>query len=172
MMPITTGLGEIYQYVLTVDSMHTGQYSDMDLRTIQDWVIKRQLAGMERYHWVSSFGGRVRQYEVSADPVRMLQWEVTLDDIFRALADNNANSGGSYLEQADKAFYIRMEGRAGSLADIGLIPVTVKGGVPVRIRDVATVGFGSPQRYGAMTMDGQGRGGWRNNPDAERNQLI
>ncbi|HPE97726.1 MAG: efflux RND transporter permease subunit [Chitinophagales bacterium] len=156
MMPITTGLGEIYQYVLTVDSMHTGQYSDMDLRTIQDWVIKRQLAGMEGIIEVSSFGGRVRQYEVSADPVRMLQWEVTLDDIFRALADNNANSGGSYLEQADKAFYIRMEGRAGSLADIGLIPVTVKGGVPVRIRDVATVGFGSPQRYGAMTMDGQG----------------
>ena len=156
MMPITTGLGEIYQYVLTVDDAYKDHYSDMDLRTFQDWIVKRQLTGIEGIIEVSSFGGKVRQYEVAADPVRMLERDVTIEDIHAALLANNSNSGGSYVEQRNQAFYIRTEGRVEHLQDIAMIPVLSENGVPVRIRDIATVGYGSPQRYGAMTMDGKG----------------
>lgn len=156
MMPITTGLGEIYQYVLTVDSAHAGQYTDMDLRTIQDWIIKRQLAGLEGIIEVSSFGGRVQQYEVAVDPVRLMERGLAISEVIDALERNNANSGGSYVERGDKAFYIRTEGRVTNERDIGMIPICMAGDVPVRVRDIAKVQLGSPKRYGAMTMDGQG----------------
>ena len=172
MMPITTGLGEIYQYVLTVDDAYKDHYSDMDLRTFQDWIVKRQLTGIEGIIEVSSFGGKVRQYEVAADPVRMLERDVTIEDIHAALLANNSNSGGSYVEQRNQAFYIRTEGRVEHLQDIAMIPVLSENGVPVRIRDIATVGYGSPQRYGAMTMDGKGEVVGGDYPDAQGSKFL
>ncbi len=156
MMPITTGLGEVYQYVLTVDSAHAHLYNDMELRTVQDWIVKRQLAGIEGIIETSSFGGRLKQYEVAVDPALMLSRDITMEDVCASLQRNNANSGGSYIESGTNAFYIRTEGRAENLDALANTVVEVKNGVPVRIGDVAKVGHGSAQRYGALTMDGKG----------------
>lgn len=156
MMPITTGLGEIYQYVLTVKPGYEKQFDIMELRTIQDWIVKRQLTGIPGIIEVSSFGGLVKQYEVAINPELMLSRNVTINDVKAALERNNANSGGSYIEQGANAFYIRTEGRAENFDDIRNIIIEVQNGFPVRVMDVATVGYGSPKRYGAMTMDGKG----------------
>ncbi|MCB9081820.1 MAG: CusA/CzcA family heavy metal efflux RND transporter [Lewinellaceae bacterium] len=156
LMPITTGLGEIYQYVLRVDPEYTDQYDAMELRTIQDWIVKRQLAGISGIIEVSSFGGYLKQYEVAIDPLRLRNLELTLEDVFTALARNNQNTGGSYIEKQTNAYYIRTEGLVESLEDIEKMVVANDHGVPVLIRDVGTVRLGSPKRFGAMTMDGQG----------------
>ncbi len=156
MMPITTGLGEIYQYVLAVKPGYETKFDIMELRTIQDWIVKRQLTGIPGIIEVSSFGGLVKQYEVAVNPELMLARDITLNDVLAALERNNANSGGSYIEQGANAFYIRTEGRAEHFDDIRNIIIEVQNGFPVRVMDVATVGYGSPKRYGAMTMDGKG----------------
>lgn len=156
MMPITTGLGEIYQYVLTVKPGYEKMFDIMELRTIQDWIVKRQLTGIPGIIEVSSFGGLVKQYEVAVNPELMLARDVTINDMKAALERNNANSGGSYIEQGENAFYIRTEGRAEHFDDIRNIIIEVQNGTPVRVMDVATVRYGSPKRYGAMTMDGKG----------------
>ncbi len=156
MMPITTGLGEIYQYVLAVKPGYEKKFDIMELRTIQDWIVKRQLTGIPGIIEVSSFGGLVKQYEVAVNPELMLARDITLNDVLAALERNNANSGGSYIEQGANAFYIRTEGRAEHFDDIRNIIIEVQNGFPVRVMDVATVGYGSPKRYGAMTMDGKG----------------
>lgn len=156
MMPITTGLGEIYQYVLTIDPEYADKYDNMELRSIQDWVVKRQLMGTKGIIDVSSFGGFLKQYEVSIQPEKLSASNTTIEEVFKALESNNENSGGSYIEKADNAYYIRTEGMVNSLGDISNIIVRKNGETPVRISDVAEVKFGSPQRYGAMTMDGLG----------------
>ncbi len=156
LMPITTGLGEIYQYVLRVDSAHSGRYDAMELRTIQDWIVKRQLMGINGIIEVSSFGGYLKQYEVSVDPLLLQSHETTISEVFDALGKNNQNSGGSYIEKGENAYYIRTEGLVSSTDDIGKILVRMNGEVPVFVRDVAKVRFGSPPRFGAMTMDGEG----------------
>lgn len=156
MMPITTGLGEIYQYTLTVDSSYSEQYDIMQLRTIQDWIVKRQLAGIPGIIEVSSFGGYLKQYEVAIDPIRLRSSGVTLSQVFEALERNNQNSGGSYIEKSSNAYYIRTEGLVKSLTDIENIVVDDNNGVPVLIKQIASVGFGHPPRFGAMTMDGKG----------------
>lgn len=156
MMPITTGLGEIYQYVLQVDSNYRDIYSPTELRTIQDWIVKKQLMGVKGIIDVSSFGGFLKKYEVAIDPLRMQAQDVTMDEVFAALSNNNQNSGGSYIEQGENAFYIRMEGLVSELADIERIAIKDNEGRPVLIRDIGSVDFGSPPRYGAMTMDGNG----------------
>lgn len=155
MMPITTGLGEIYQYVLQVKPGYEAQYDDMKLRTIQDWIVKRQLAGMTGIVEVSSFGGRVKQYEVSLKPELMQAFGISSDDVSTALKQNNNNSGGSYIERGDHAFYLRTIGRAANFRD--LEQILVKGGeYPIRIKDIAEIREGAAKRYGAMTMDGKG----------------
>ena len=154
MMPITTGLGEIYQYVLRVAPGY--DYSAMELRTMQDFIVKRQLAGVKGIIDVSSFGGYLKQYQVSVDPYKLQSRNLTLEDVFKALELNNQNSGGSYIEKDDNAFYIRTEGLIRDLSDIENLVVSEISGSPVFIRDIGTVGFGSPSRYGAMTMDGEG----------------
>ncbi len=156
MMPITTGLGEIYQYVLQVDPKSSKQYSPMELRTIQDWIVKKQLMGVEGIIEVSSFGGFLKQYEVAVDPLKMQSRNVTMSEVFAALEKNNQNSGGSYIEKGNNAFYIRTEGLVKTLGDIDQIVVKENGVAPVLIRDIAKTGYGSPSRYGAMTMDGKG----------------
>ncbi len=156
LLPITTGLGEIYQYVLKVAPGYEDQYDPMRLRTIQDWIVKRQLAGTPGIIEVSSFGGYLKQYEVALDPGHMQRLGVTIGEVYEALARNNQNSGGSYIEKTHRAWYIRTEGIVQSLEDIGAIVVARRAGVPVLIRDVGEVRFGHAKRFGAMTMDGKG----------------
>lgn len=155
MMPITTGLGEIYQYVLQIKPGYEAQYDIMKVRTIQDWIVKRQLTGLKGIIEVSSFGGLVKQYEVSVNPLQLMAYNITINDVERALTVNNNNSGGSYIEKNDQAFYIRTEGRAETFSDIENITIKNEGS-PIRIKDVAVVKLGSPKRYGAMTIDGKG----------------
>lgn len=156
MMPITTGLGEIYQYVLTIDSTYSGHYSAMELRTLQDWIVKRQLMGTKGIIEVSSFGGFLKQYEVSVIPERLLALNTTMNEVFEALEANNENSGGSYIQKEDRSFYIRTLGLAKDLNEIGSIVIKKNGDIPVRISDVGNVKYGAPPRFGAMTMDGKG----------------
>ncbi|MBR08443.1 MAG: CusA/CzcA family heavy metal efflux RND transporter [Rickettsiales bacterium] len=156
LMPITTGLGEIYQYTLVVEPEYEDLYNIMDLRTIQDWIVKRQLAGIPGIIEVSSFGGLVKQYEVSINSERMFSLGVSMSELITALEVNNENSGGSYQEKGTNSFYIRTFGRLQSKEDIEKVLVTQNGELPVYVRDIATVKLGSPKRYGAMTMDGKG----------------
>ncbi len=156
LMPITTGLGEIYQYVLRVKPGYEHEYDAMKLRTIQDWIVKRQLAGISGIIEVSSFGGYLKQYEVAIDPFTLQSYRLSIQDVFDALAKNNQNSGGSYIEKNTNAYYIRTEGLVRSEEDIGNIVLDNREGIPVMISDVAKVQLGSPKRFGAMTMDGLG----------------
>lgn len=156
LMPITTGLGEIYQYVLEVEPGYEDQYDAMELRTIQDWIVKRQLSGIEGIVEVSSFGGYLKQYEVAVDPFLLETHNLSISDVFTVLEKNNQNTGGSYIEKGTNAFYIRSEGLVNSLDDIRMIPVKETGNTPLLIEDIATVKYGSAPRFGAMTMDGKG----------------
>ena len=153
MMPITTGLGEIYQYTLQVDPEYVHAYDAMKLRTIQDWIVKRQLSGIPGIIEVSSFGGFVRQYEVSVDPIKMQNFGLTINEVFEALEKNNQNTGGSYIEKGPNAFYIRTEGLIKNYEDINSIVVARRGQTPVLIKHIAEVKWGYPPRYGAMTME-------------------
>lgn len=156
MAPITTGLGEFYQYTLVVDPKFKDKYSLADLRTLQDWVVKRQLLGIKGVVEVSSFGGHLKQYEVSINPEKLRAMNLSVAEVFQALQDNNANSGGSYIEKGTDAYFIRSEGRVNSLQDIENVVITTRGGVPVLVNDVAKVQFGHAVRYGAMTRNGEG----------------
>jgi cobalt-zinc-cadmium resistance protein CzcA len=157
MGPVSSGLSEIFQYTLEVEERMKGEYTDMELREIQDWIVARQLIGIKGVAEVNSFGGHVKQYEVSIDPLRLKSMQVSIPDVFDALERNNANTGGAYIERNSTAYYIRGVGMVGSFDDIGSIMIKRTGdGVPVLIRDVAEVGFGSAIRYGAMTSDGNG----------------
>lgn len=156
MMPITTGLGEIYQYVLEVDPAYRDKYDAMELRTIQDWIVKRQLSGIPGIVEINSFGGYVKQYEVAVDPDALFSLNITLAEVFEALSRNNQNTGGSYIEKMKNAYYIRSEGMITHLKDIEQVVITNRNGIPIHIDDVATVRFGAPKRFGAMTMDGDG----------------
>ena len=156
LMPITTGLGEIYQYVLKVDEQHRKDYDAMELRTIQDWIVKRQLSGIPGIVEINSFGGYMKQYEIAIDPDVLSALQLTISDVFDALEKNNQNTGGSYIEKGSKAYYIRSEGMITQIKDIENIVVANRGGMPVHISDIGRVVFGSPKRFGAMTMDGDG----------------
>ncbi len=156
MMPVTTGLGEIYQYVLEPKPGYEDMYSLMEIRTIQDWIVKRFLSGIPGIVEISSFGGLVKQYEVTIDPRTLVGMNLTISEIFEALEQNNQNTGGSNIEKAPNVFFIRAKGLEKNLDDIGNILVKKQGGVPVKIKDVATVQFGAPPRFGAMTKDGKG----------------
>ena len=156
MMPITTGLGEIYQYVLKVDEKHRNDYDAMELRTIQDWIVKRQLSGIPGIVEINSFGGYLKQYEVAIDPDALAALQITVGDVFEALSNNNQNTGGSYIEKVGRAYYIRSEGMISKKKDIEKIVVANRGGMPVHISDIGKVDFGAPKRFGAMTMDGDG----------------
>ena len=156
MMPITTGLGEIYQYVLKVDEKHRKDYDAMELRTIQDWIVKRQLSGIPGIVEINSFGGYLKQYEVAIDPDALAALQITIGDVFEALANNNQNTGGSYIEKVGRAYYIRSEGMISKKKDIEKIVVANRGGMTVHISDIGKVDFGAPKRFGAMTMDGDG----------------
>ncbi len=156
MMPITTGLGEIYQYILKVAPGYEKKYDAMELRTIQDWMVKRQLSGIPGIVEINSFGGYLKQYEVAVDPDALFSLNITIGEVFEALSSNNQNTGGSYIEKIKNAYYIRSEGMITRIKDIEQIVVTNRNGIPVHISDVGVVRFGSPKRFGAMTKDGEG----------------
>ena len=155
MGPITTGLGEIYQYILDVKPGYENQYTTTDLRTIQDWIVKRQLSGIPGVVEVNTWGGFLKQYEVSINPNKLNAMNISIAEIYEALEKNNSVAGGGYIEKNDKAFFIRGEGLVSSLEDIENI-VVKNDGSPVFIKDVAIVGFGSATRFGAITGNGEG----------------
>jgi heavy metal efflux system protein len=154
--PITTGLGEIYHYVLHTKKGYESKYSITDLRTLQDWVVRTQLAGTKGVAEVSGWGGYVKQYEIALDNEKLNSRDVTISEIYEALEKNNENTGGSYIEQQSNSYSIRGIGQVKSLADIEKIVVKNAGGVPVLIRDIGIVQFGSATRYGAVTRNGEG----------------
>lgn len=155
--PLTTGLGEIYQYVITTEPGYEDQYNATELRTIQDWIIRRQLLGTPGVADVSSFGGYLKQYEIAIRPERLNTMNISITEIFDALQTNNQNTGGAYIEKNDKALFIRSEGLVGSLEDIENILVKqTESGNPILIRDVAKVQIGKAIRYGATTRNGEG----------------
>ncbi|SDQ18265.1 CusA/CzcA family heavy metal efflux RND transporter [Flagellimonas zhangzhouensis] len=156
MGPITTGLGEIYQYILDVEPEYKDQYSSTELRTIQDWIVKRQLSGIPGVVEVNTWGGHLKQYEVAIQTQKLNAFNITAKEVFTALEMNNSISGGGYIEKVNQAYFIRGEGLVGSLKDIEDIVVTTRNSIPIYIKDVAKVGFGSAPRFGAITGNGEG----------------
>ncbi len=154
--PITTGLGEIYQYTIVPKKGYEDKYNLTELRTIQDWIIKRQLAGVKGVIEISSFGGYVKQYEVQISPERLRANDISISQLYQALQSNNANMGGSYIEKNNQAYFIRGEGIVADIDEIGKIVVDNKAGTPILVRDVANVTIGHAIRNGAMTRDGEG----------------
>ena len=156
MGPITTGLGEIYQYILDVKPEFKHKYSPQDLRTIQDWVVKRQLSGIPGVIEVNTWGGFLKQYEVAINTEKLNAMNITANEVFTAIKKNNSISGGGYIEKVNQAFFIRGEGLISSLEDIENIVVKNLDNVPIYIKDVAKVGFGNATRFGAITGNGEG----------------
>ncbi|MBU7571011.1 MAG: CusA/CzcA family heavy metal efflux RND transporter [Flavobacterium sp.] len=156
MAPVTTGLGEIFQYVIHPKKGYEDKYDATELRTIQDWIIKRQLLGTPGVAEVSAFGGFVKQYQIAVDPDKLASQNITISDIFTALEKNNQNTGGAYIDKGPNAYFIRSEGLVKNIEEIKNIVVKKEGGAPVFIRDVAEVGFGNGPRYGAASRNGQG----------------
>ncbi len=153
--PPTTGLGEIFQYVVRPTKGSEHKYNAMDLRTLQDWVVARQLYGTEGVAEVNSFGGLLKQYEVNFNPNRLKDLNVSIPDIFNALQDNNQNTGGAYIDKKPNAYFIRGIGTVSSIEDIGNIVVRAnENGTPLLIKNVAEVKFGSAVRYGALNYNG------------------
>lgn len=155
--PVTTGLGEIYQYVLRPKPGYEAKYNTTELRTIQDWTVRRQLIGIKGVAGVSSFGGKVKQYEIAIDAANLKAHNITVDAIFSALEKNNENTGGAYIEKGATVLYIRAEGLISSIDDINNIVVkNLANGTPLLIKDVAEVRIGNAIRYGAMTYNDEG----------------
>lgn len=156
MAPISTGLGEIYQYEIRPAEGYDTVYNIMELRTMQDWIVKRQLSGTEGVIEVNSFGGYLKQYEVAINPEKLRSLNLTIEDVYVALDENNANTGGAYIEKGTEAYFIRGEGLVESLEDIRKIFIKNVEGIPIYVKDVAEVGFGHAARFGAMTRNGEG----------------
>jgi cobalt-zinc-cadmium resistance protein CzcA len=156
MGPITTGLGEIYQYILDIKPGYEDKYSIMELRTIQDWVVKRQLSGISGVVEVNTWGGYLKQYEVAINPDRLRGMGISLTQVFNAIENNNSVAGGAYIEKQNQSYFIRGDGLVGSLEDLEKIVVSNANGVPILVKDVATVRFGSANRFGAITANGEG----------------
>ncbi len=155
--PVTTGLGEIFQYAVRPKKGYAEKYSPMELRTIQDWIVRRQLLGTPGVADVSSFGGYLKQYEVAVNPAKLQSMHVTLQELFDALQKNNQNTGGSYIEKGPTVLFIRTEGLANNIEDI--LKINVKNtntGIPIYVRDVAEVKIGHANRYGAMCLNDGG----------------
>lgn len=157
MAPISTGLGEIYQYVVRAKEGYEHQYDATSLRTIQDWMVRRQLLGVKGVADVNSFGGKLKQYEIAINPQKLLSKNISIEDVFSALENNNQNTGGAYIEKGPTVLFIRTEGLIGSVEDIESITVKERQShIPVYLKDVAEVKIGHAIRYGAMTYDDKG----------------
>ncbi|MFC3098395.1 efflux RND transporter permease subunit [Altererythrobacter palmitatis] len=159
MGPIATGLGEIFMYVLEADpnarKPDGSRYTPEDLRTLQDWVIRPQLRNTPGVTEVNSIGGYERQYHVTPLPERLSAYGLTLNDVVQALDRNNANVGAGYIERYGEQYLVRVPGQASGIDDLRTIIVTNRGGVPIRIADVADIGMGEELRTGAATENGE-----------------
>ncbi|TQI71996.1 cobalt-zinc-cadmium resistance protein CzcA [Gramella sp. Hel_I_59] len=156
MGPISTGLGQIYEYTIKPKEGYETEYSPMELRTIQDWIVKRQLTLLEGVVEVNSFGGSIKQYEVAINPEKLNSMGISISEVYEALARNNVNTGGAYIEKNKMSNFIRGEGLIRSLEDIKKIAITTENAIPITIGDVAeNVQFGNQVRYGAFTQDGE-----------------
>ncbi|MBT8179417.1 MAG: efflux RND transporter permease subunit, partial [Eudoraea sp.] len=156
MGPISTGLGEIYQYILDTHPGYESRYTAMDLRTIQDWIVKRQLSGIPGVVEVNTWGGELKQYEIAIDPQQLQALGISITEVFNALELNNSVAGGGYIEKLNQAYFIRGEGLMSSLSDIEQTVVVNRKGKPILIKDLAEVGFGRATRFGAITGNAQG----------------
>ncbi|NBR13969.1 MAG: efflux RND transporter permease subunit, partial [Crocinitomicaceae bacterium] len=155
--PISTGLGEIYQYVLRPKKGYENKYDATELRTMQDWVVRRQLLGVKGVAEISSFGGKLKQFEISINPDKLQSFGLSITDVFDALEKNNQNTGGSYIEKGPTVLFIRSEGLIGSINDIENISIkSTEGGTPIFIKDVADVKIGFATRYGALCYNDEG----------------
>ncbi|MFN8117005.1 MAG: CusA/CzcA family heavy metal efflux RND transporter [Bacteroidia bacterium] len=155
--PVSTGLGEIYQYVVRAKEGYENKYDETSLRTIQDWLVRRQLLGVKGVAEVSSFGGKLKQYEIAVNPNKLQSYNITIHDVFNALEKNNQNTGGTYIEKGPTVLFIRSEGLIGSEDDINNIAIkATDDGTPLFIRDVADVKIGHATRYGAMCYNDKG----------------
>lgn len=154
--PITTGLGEIYQYDVYAKKGYEDKYDAVKLRTIQDWIIIPQLQGIEGVAEVSAWGGKLKQYEIAVNPNKLNSLGVTITDIFDALEKNNQNTGGAYIEKDQYAYFIRGVGMASGIKDLENVVIKNRNGSPVLVRNVAEVREGIALRYGASTKDGKG----------------
>jgi cobalt-zinc-cadmium resistance protein CzcA len=156
MGPVSTGLGEIYQYILDVKPGYEERYSITDLRSIQDWIVKRQLSGIPGVVEVNTWGGKLKQYEVAVNPERLRAMNISIPEVYTALEKNNSVAGGGYIEKTNESYFIRGEGLIGSLEDIENIVVKNEGNLPIYVKDVAAVQFGYATRFGAITANGEG----------------
>jgi len=155
--PLTTGLGEVYQYVVRPKKGYEGRYSLTELRTMQDWIVRKQLLGTPGVADVSSFGGAVKQFEVSVNPELLKQYDVSVNDIYTALSDNNQNAGGAYIEHGPGVLFIRTEGMVDSMDQIASIPVKIlPNGTPLLVRDLAQVKLGEATKFGATAYNAEG----------------
>ena len=155
--PVTTGLGEIFQYVVKPKPGYEGRYNAMELRTIEDWIVRRQLLGTPGIADVSSFGGQLKQYEIGVNSDQLKSYGLTISDVFTALEKNNQNTGGAYIEKGPVVLYIRSEGLVKTSKDIeGIVVKTLPDGTPVLVRNIGDVHYGASTRYGAMCYNDQG----------------
>lgn len=155
--PLSTGLSEIYQYVLRPNPGFEAKYDAMELRTLQDWIVRRQLIGTPGVADISSFGGYVKQYEIAIDPLKLRAMDISISEVFDALEQNNQNTGGAYIERGPSTYFIRSEGMVQTLDDLRQIVVkTTASGLPVLLKEVGTIQFGSAARYGALTYNEKG----------------
>jgi len=155
--PVSTGLGEIYQYVVKPKKGFEQKFDATNLRTIQDWIVRRQLLGVKGVAEVSSFGGKLKQYEIAINPNKLNAYGITINDVFSALENNNQNTGGAYIEKGSTVLYIRSEGLIGNIQDIENVAIKRPNSeTPLFIRDVAEIKIGFATRYGAMCYNDQG----------------
>ena len=156
MGPIATGLGEIYHYTIRAKEGYEHKYSLTQLRTMQDWIVRKQLSGTPGIAEVSGWGGYVKQYEVAINTDQLNASGVSVSEVFDALQRNNANTGGSYIEENSNQYYIRGIGVVKNLEDVANITVKTVDGTPVKVGDVAKVQLGHATRFGAVTRNGEG----------------
>lgn len=155
--PVTTGLGEIFQYIVHTKKGYENKYTPMELRTIQDWIVRRQMLGVEGVADVASFGGHLKQYEIALNPEKLRSMNLSIADVFEALEKNNQNTGGAYIDKNPHAWFVRSTGLINSIEDIERIVVAnTSNHIPVLIRDIGKVQYGAAIRYGAMTSNHEG----------------
>ncbi len=155
--PVSTGLGEIYQYVVKPKKGFEQKFDATQLRTMQDWIVRRQLLGVKGVADVSSFGGKLKQYEIAINPNKLNAYGISINDVFTAIENNNQNTGGAYIEKSSTVLFIRSEGLVGSINDIENISISTKNNAtPLFIRDIAEVKIGFATRYGAMCYNDEG----------------
>ena len=159
MGPVSTAMGEIYQYTLIGDAAgrdgHETEYLTQ-VRTVQDWILAPLLKSIPGVNEINSFGGYIKQYHVMVDPEKLLAYDLTLGDIGEELRRNNLNVGGNVLERDERQFLVRGIGLLQNVADIGAVALKTEGGVPVLLRDVAEIEAGQAVRQGGAVKDGTG----------------